>query len=92
MKSKWLVAFCAIFLIVLVGVYYLLDPEHNELNESEREKLGGTYINLSQGVTHYKLTGPTNGKVVVLVHGGTVPIWTWDNQIKFLNDDKKKLT
>ncbi len=27
MKSKWLVAVCAIFLIVLVGVYYLLDPE-----------------------------------------------------------------
>ena len=86
MKSKWLIGFCAIFFIVLVGVYYLLDPEHNELNESEREKLGGTYIKLSQGVTHYKLTGATGGKVVILVHGGTVPLWTWDNQIKFLND------
>jgi len=86
MKGKWLAAFFAILLTVLVGVYYILDPENKKLDKSEREKLGGTYINLSDGITHYKLTGPVGGKVVVLVHGGTVPIWTWNNQIKILND------
>ena len=86
MKGKWLAAFFAILFTVLVGVYHILDPENKKLDESEREKLGGTYINLSDGITHYKLTGPVGGKVVVLVHGGTVPIWTWNNQIKILND------
>jgi pimeloyl-ACP methyl ester carboxylesterase len=81
-----LVVFIAMLLVVLLVVYYILDPENKELNKNEREKLGGTYINLSDGVTHYKLRGPDKGKVVVLVHGGTVPIWTWDKLSKFLND------
>ena len=86
MKCKWVIAFIAILFIVLVGIYYGLDPENNSLDEGERKKLGGTYINLSDGFTHYKLSGPDSGKLVVLVHGGTVPMWTWDKQIKFLNN------
>jgi len=86
MKSKWLVVCFAILLSILIGVYYILDPENKELNKSEREKLGGTFINLSDGFTYYKLSGPDSGKLVILVHGGTVPMWTWDKQIKFLNN------
>ncbi len=85
-KGKKLAAFFVILFLVLAGVYYILDPEIKKLDETERKKLGGTYIDLSYGVTHYELTGPANGKVVVLVHGGTVPLWTWDSQIKVLND------
>ena len=86
MKGKWVIVFIAILFIVFVGIYYGLDPESKSLDEGERKKLGGTYINLSDGITHYKLSGPVGGKVVVLVHGGTVPIWTWNDQIKILND------
>ncbi|MBW1898065.1 MAG: alpha/beta hydrolase, partial [Deltaproteobacteria bacterium] len=75
-----------IIVVLLIIVYYMLDPEKKKLDESERKKLGGTYVNLSDGFTHHRLTGPVGGKVVVLVHGGTVPIWTWDSQIKILND------
>jgi len=67
MNAKWLIVFLGIFL--LVGVYYMLDPENKELDDGERKKLGGTYINLSDGITHYKLTGPIGGKVIVFVHG-----------------------
>jgi pimeloyl-ACP methyl ester carboxylesterase len=82
---KWLSALSGVLILVLVGTYYILDPETNELNEAVRKQLGGTYINLSDGMTHYKLEGPDNGRVVVLVHGGTVPIWTWDRQVQALN-------
>ena len=86
MKWKWLSAFLALLIILLVGIYHILDPENSELNETVRARLGGTYIRLSDGITHYKLEGPDDGKVVVLVHGGTVPIWTWDKQVQALND------
>ena len=86
MKCKWLVAIIAVLIVILVGVYYALDPEDKELNQAERERLGGTYVQLSNGMTHYRLTGPADGKPAVLVHGGTIPIWTWDYQIKALND------
>lgn len=79
-------AFFIILLTVLVGIYNIFNPENKIKDESAREKSGGTYVKLSDGITHYKLTGPVNGNLVVLVHGGTVPIWTWDNQVKVLND------
>ena len=85
MKYKWLWAFIGL-LIILIGIYHILDPENNELNEIVRASLGDTYIRLSNGITHYKLDGPNDGKVVVLVHGGTVPIWTWEKQVKTLKD------
>ena len=82
---KWLSALVVVLVLVLVVIYYIVDPEKNELNEAVRAQLGGTYTNLSDGMTHYKLEGPEGGKVVVLVHGGTVPIWTWDKQVQALN-------
>ncbi|HOO91748.1 MAG TPA: alpha/beta hydrolase [Syntrophales bacterium] len=81
---KWLSALFVVLILILVGIYYVIDPEKGELNEAVRAQLGGTYIQLSDGMTHYKLEGPDNGQVVVLVHGGTIPIWTWDKQIKAL--------
>jgi len=78
---KWVSIILAILIIILVAIYFLLDPEKNTLNQETRAKLGGTYVRLSNGFTHFKLEGPENGKVVVLVHGGTIPIWTWDKQV-----------
>ena len=84
MKLKWFSVLFAILLILSIGIYYMLDPEANALDESERARLGGTYLKLSGGTTHYKLEGPADGKVVVLVHGGTIPMWTWDKQVQSL--------
>jgi len=84
MKWKWLAAFLIGLFVVAIVIYLILDPEVNELNETVRVKLGGTYIKLSDGMTHYKLEGPQDAKVVVLVHGATIPIWTWDKQIPAL--------
>lgn len=75
-----------LLLLALIGIYYLFNPETKDLNDVERKKLGGTYIRLSNGITHYKLEGPDNGELVVLVHGGTVPLWTWDKQIQPLKE------
>jgi pimeloyl-ACP methyl ester carboxylesterase len=36
-------------------------------------------IALSHGATHYELSGPESGAPVVLLHGGTAPMWTWDH-------------
>jgi pimeloyl-ACP methyl ester carboxylesterase len=77
---KWKLATVIILLLVVlpVSAYFLLNPEKNELNETTRHRLGGTYIKLSQGMTHYRLDGPAHGRVVVLGHGATIPIWTWE--------------
>lgn len=86
MKWVYVPVLLAFLLIVLIGIYYILDPETNELNQAERERLGGTYIKLSEGITHYQLEGKDGGDLVVLVHGGRVPMWTWDKLVQSLKD------
>jgi hypothetical protein len=54
-----------------------------ELDARIRGGLGGTYCDLSDGVTHYGLSGPA----AVLVHGGTVPLWIWDGLAARLSND-----
>jgi pimeloyl-ACP methyl ester carboxylesterase len=84
MNRRWIAVLVGILLVV--GVYFTLDPESTKLDDKERKKLGGSYIRLSNGVTHYNLTGPIDGTLVVLVHGGTIPVWTWNKQTKALNE------
>lgn len=70
------------FFLSLLLLYIAVNPERNKLTEETRKQLHGhEYIELSQGVTHYRLEGSPRGKPIVLVHGGTIPIWTWDRQI-----------
>ncbi|MCY7314860.1 MAG: alpha/beta fold hydrolase [Rubrivivax sp.] len=42
------------------------------------------HLELPSGRTAYELTGPPAGEPVVLLHGGTVPMWTWDQQVPAL--------
>ena len=84
MKTKWLTISIACVFAVLIGSYYALDNEKRLLDQAERKRLGGTYVELTDGVTHYELTGPATGRVVVLVHGGTVPMWIWEKQVEVL--------
>jgi len=36
-------------------------------------------------MTAYELAGPEAGPLVLLVHGGTIPMWTWDCQMAALH-------
>ena len=55
-----------------------------ELNETTRRAAGGSFIALSNGVTHYELSGDSRGKTVVLVHGFSVPYFIFDLTFEFL--------
>ncbi|MEO9333773.1 alpha/beta fold hydrolase [Ectopseudomonas guguanensis] len=58
--------------------YFVLPDENLKLNTSSRSTLRGSFISLSDGITHYELAGPEDGEVVVLVGGLTVPLLYWD--------------
>ncbi len=72
-------------LVVIFSLLYALsNPEKKALNDAARARLGGSYIHLSGGVTHYRWDGPVSGPTVVLVHGGITPMITWDAYIPAL--------
>lgn len=58
--------------------YFVSRGETLTLNETVRKDLRGSFIRLSNGVTHYELTGPSDGALVMLVPSLTVPLFYWD--------------
>jgi pimeloyl-ACP methyl ester carboxylesterase len=76
----------AVLVIAIMGPYVALEREVRTLDASTREALGGSYVALPGGVTHYELSGPDKGAVVVLIHGGTIPFYAWDPQVTALRE------
>lgn len=58
--------------------------ETQELNEVTRRGADGSFVMLTDGVTHYELGGPENGCPVVLVHGFSGPYFIFDTTFDFL--------
>lgn len=71
-------------IITPLSLYAASNIETKDLNDTTRAQLGGTYVKLPGGVTHYELSGPEAGQVVVLVHGATIPMYVWDAQVDAL--------
>jgi pimeloyl-ACP methyl ester carboxylesterase len=57
---------------------FIFRGETEDLNETARATAGGSFVQLSQGGTHYEIDGPSTGRTVVLVHGFSVPYFIWD--------------
>ena len=71
-------------LVMILLPVLAVDPEKYELNDKTRASIGGRFIRLSDGYTHYDLSGPEAGRTVVLVHGNAAPCLTWDNTVNAL--------
>jgi pimeloyl-ACP methyl ester carboxylesterase len=68
----------------LVSFYWLRNPEKNDMTESVRSEAQGSFVSLSDGITHYELTGPDTAETIVLVHGFSVPYYIWDSTVNAL--------
>src|SRR5215211_2251850 len=58
--------------------------EIHELNETTRKEASGSFVQLSDGFTHYELSNPDVEETVVLVHGFSVPYFIYDPTFAFL--------
>jgi len=58
--------------------YFVLPSEDRRLDSRSRDVLRGSFIDLTDGVTHYELTGSEAGELFVLTPGLTIPLFYWD--------------
>jgi pimeloyl-ACP methyl ester carboxylesterase len=88
MKSNrwpiWLIAAVVAVAVFSWGLYVYADPEQRTLDSTSRTKMSGQFAKLSDGYTHYELSGPAGGRVVVLAAGFSVPYYIWDPTEKAL--------
>ncbi len=66
---------------------FIYRGETKHLDDAVRAKASGSFIQLSDGCTHYELSGPQDSKVVVLVHGFSIPYGIWDPTYQALISD-----
>jgi pimeloyl-ACP methyl ester carboxylesterase len=55
------------------------NPERATIDAAARDTVSGKFVTLRDGVTHYELAGPADARLVVLVHGFSVPAYIWDS-------------
>ncbi|MEO8226766.1 MAG: alpha/beta hydrolase [Gemmatimonadota bacterium] len=76
---RWL----AIVVVLLLGGAFAYgaykNPERTKLAAAARSGAPGRFVGSSLGTTHYQVSGPDTGAVVVLVHGFSVPMYIWDS-------------
>jgi pimeloyl-ACP methyl ester carboxylesterase len=76
MIKSILVLFISFFCIQLSAQWN--DPEQKEMNADARKGVSGSFIQLTDGITHYEIAGEPKQGVVVLVHGFSVPYFIWN--------------
>ena len=69
--------------IAATGIYFWIkfasnNQETKTMNDEARKNVPGQFIKLADGVTHYEACGAGTGKVVILVHGISMPYYIWD--------------
>lgn len=85
-----------IAIIILGGVaiailYQNRNKEKTEFTNDVRKNSSGSYVTLSEGQTHYEADGQDSGKVVILIHGFSVPYYIWDGTFEYLVDQGFKV-
>jgi len=67
-------------------VKYFVDAgEDRHLDAAARAGLRGDFLRLTDGITHVELSGPTDGDIIVLTGGITVPLTYWDDTVLALH-------
>jgi pimeloyl-ACP methyl ester carboxylesterase len=82
MNRRALVVAGVVLLVVVLsagGFYAAKNPESRALDDAARSEAPGKFVRLSDGMTHYRIDGPDTGRVVVLAHGFSVPLYIWDS-------------
>jgi pimeloyl-ACP methyl ester carboxylesterase len=82
MKRLPILALLATVTLAMVLLSFIRDRESitREALVAEWQREGGAhqFVPLSEGVTHYELTGPEDGPSIILIHGASGPMGVWD--------------
>ena len=75
------VAGIIVLALVLIGasVQFAFDRERLPLDAVARSGVPSRFARLTDGITEYRLDGPNDGRVVVLLSGASVPFYIWDS-------------
>lgn len=69
----WLV----LLLAGIAAAPFFVEALRPKMDDTARKTAPGSFVRLSQGLTHYEWSGPPDGPVAVCIHGLTTPSFVW---------------
>lgn len=81
---KWFIRGVALILFGMISVYLLADLQLKPLNDEARTKAPGAFLKATDGNIHYRLEGPEDGPLIVLVHGFSTPNFIYEQNVEAL--------
>ena len=82
---KWIMRLFGLILFLSVTAYLGADLMLKPLNDEARKSAPGAFAELSDGNLHYRLEGPEDAPLVVLVHGFSTPNFIYEQNVEALN-------
>ncbi|MEO1303377.1 MAG: alpha/beta hydrolase [Pseudomonadota bacterium] len=80
----WIIRALSLLIVLALGSYLLVDLRLKPLTQEARSAAPGAFVELSDGWLHYKLDGPEDGPLVVLVHGFSTPHFIYEQNVEAL--------
>ena len=80
----WIIRALSLLIVLALGSYLLVDLRLQPLTQEARSAAPGAFVELSDGWLHYKLDGPEDGPLVVLVHGFSTPHFIYEQNVEAL--------
>ncbi|KMQ51109.1 Alpha/beta hydrolase fold precursor [Chitinispirillum alkaliphilum] len=80
MKRTLIVMFAVLGLYLALTFSFSSRRENRYLDSEGRKESGLDYVKLEDGYTAYRIIGPDTGQVVIMIHGGTIPMCIWTDQ------------
>lgn len=68
----------------VLALHWTSFDEKTSLNVQVQASAPGQFVELVEGLTHYQTFGPTDGPVVILVHGFSIPAAVWGETPDYL--------
>ncbi|MFI9412836.1 alpha/beta fold hydrolase [Nocardia gamkensis] len=65
--------------------YFVVRGETRHLDQLTRAELRGDFLQCIAGITHYEMTGPEGGELVVCAGSLTTPLFYWDQLVSQLH-------
>jgi|TARA_B110000879_G_scaffold30999_1_gene42328 pimeloyl-ACP methyl ester carboxylesterase len=78
------VIWVALLLAAIAAAPFAVEHYRAVMSDGRRGSAPGQFVELSQGVTHFHLSGPNEGPLIVCVHGLTTPSFVWAQLAKGL--------
>jgi pimeloyl-ACP methyl ester carboxylesterase len=82
---KWILRLFGLILFLAFSAYLGADLMLKPLNDEARKSAPGAFADLTDGKLHYRLEGPEDAPLVVLVHGFSTPNFIYEQNVEALN-------